>query len=522
MRSSSLAVRSARCPALQQEGHRTRTGQLEAHFRAETPRFHPKAECAQVRTDGFVECKRSRTSSRPRIARATALPCVTVQRELAHCQDVPSHLQDTPVHASVLTRKDAEVSNLLCYIHRIARGVILPDADQNHQPGTDRPHPLFRHPHRRLRDPLHHCPHVLTIPALPSAGRPHSPGGILCYAFGSGLGHLTRALALARRLAPLTPAPFEILTHSPFPNDPLPGVGTPGSRSPILPDGEPSVRLTQFPTASPAELADRLIAHLRTAPPALLVVDAFPRGILGELPGVLHHVACPRVLLARRVQPRWLSHWAAFRAQPEPWDLVLQVEPGAPAFATRRAEQVEPVLIRDRTELPSRPEARRGLGVEGAKPVVCVVSGGSADRSDAVLALTRTALQRAGVQARLIHAARATPGRLFPPSWPLMEWLPALDLVIGEAGYHLAHETALTGTPALFLPACRRYDDPNGRAGNRLVRSPDDFEARIRAILEPGDGIHGPGAGDGFSAFPPVTSGDGGAARAAQLVAELL
>lgn len=475
-----------------------------------------------MHADGFVEGERSGPAGCPRIARATALPCFAVQRELAHHEDFPSHLQGTPVHPSVPTRKDAEVGNLLCYIHRIARGVILPHSDQDHQPGTNRPHLLFRHPHRRLRDPLHHCPHVLTIPTMPSADLPRSPGGILCYAFGSGLGHLTRALALARRLERLTGAPFEILWHSPFPDDPRPTTETPASRGPVFPDGAPAVRFTPFQAASPAELAAQLLAHLRAAPPTLLVVDAFPCGILGELPGVLARVCCPRVLLARRLQPRWLTRWAACAAQSEPWDLVLQVEPCAPDFATRRAEQVGPVLIRDRTELLPRPEARRRLGIAGAEPVVCIVSGGGSDRSDDLLRLTQTALQRTRVRARLIITARATPGRLFPPSWPLMEWLPGLDLVIGEAGYHLAHETAVTGTPALFLPARRRYDDPNGRAGSRLVRSPDEFEARIRAILEPGGGVHGAGTGSGGSAFPPVTQDDGGAALAAQLVAELL
>jgi hypothetical protein len=287
-------------------------------------------------------------------------------------------------------------------------------------------------------------------------------GGVLYYALGGGLGHLTRALAVRRAWARTVGLPFVILTNC---RAPLP---------------EPAVVLDlSGDEPDPAGLARLVEALLAELAPQVLVVDAFPAGVLGELPAVLARAACARVALLRLLRPEWVERWRLPALLPR-FDLRLALEAGAPDPA---AERVAAPLIRDAADLLPPEAARAALGCVLGRPVVCAVAGGMSAGEVGLLRLTQRLGEELGAQVRLV-----SPAPRFDGSWvchyPLLEWLAGVDLLVGGAGFNLVHEARATGTPAIWAPQRRLYDDQALRVtGERFARSPAEFDALLRQAV---------------------------------------
>jgi hypothetical protein len=329
------------------------------------------------------------------------------------------------------------------------------------------------------------------------------PGGVLYYALGGGMGHLARGLAIGRQYRRLRPDPFVLLTNC-------------RARVP-----EPGIRLQLLdaPDPPPEALARLVRCLVRALQPAALVVDAFPAGILGELPPVLGELPCRRVAVLRRLQARWVERWRLPEVLQEHYHAAALVEPGAafPGFPSPVPHRVtDPVLLRDAGELLTREEARERLrSALPGRPVVCAVVTGA---RPAELGLLRAARRAVGAASGEAVLRLVTP---FPGSielgerldyFPLVELLPGVDLVIGPAGYNLYHETAATGTPAVFVPQRRLYDDQFARAesdGRPVARSPAELLEWVRRLLP---------AAPGERAAPAYRNGGMGVA---ELVAEL-
>jgi hypothetical protein len=305
---------------------------------------------------------------------------------------------------------------------------------------------------------------------------------VLYHALGGGLGHATRALALARQMANVLGGAHHLHINTPF---------TIPFRLALR--SEPGLSLHAFsPDASADDLSLGTLTFIREWRPDLLVVDNFPRGVVGELVRV-HETwsGCPRVLISRGLPPQYVERYALADFVRRHYDLILAPgEPspfaGLPGFAT-----MPPFLVRDRDELLPREEALRILGAD--RPVVLVVGSGTDVECQE--------WERIAVALAAGWPADAPPLRLaLPPCletrraegalwavrhFPLVECLRGVRLLIGNAGYNLVHEARAAGVAGLFAVRGRRYDDQAARLRAEERAGDDLLTAALCRLRQP-------------------------------------
>lgn len=320
-------------------------------------------------------------------------------------------------------------------------------------------------------------------------------GGVFYYALGGGLGHLARAMAIARRWRQVRTEPFVIFSSSAVQVD----------------AGTAHLRLTER-RPEPVRLGRLVLELAESLRPSVFAADAFPAGILGELPPVLARLACPRLAVLRRLQARWAEEWELPALLASSYTRRLAIESPI-GFEVEAVEEVAPVLLCDPGEVLSRPRARAALGHSGDEPLVLAVTTGTQPRDQGLQGLCVKIACRLGAAIRI--ATPYPPGPLparYVTHFPLMEWLPGADLVIGPCGYNLFHEAGAVGARAVWVPQPRHYDDQFARAeGSPVARSPEELEVLARAALGP----EWPGP-----AAPPPANGAGAVASALAELAE--
>jgi len=288
---------------------------------------------------------------------------------------------------------------------------------------------------------------------------------ILYYAPGDGLGHATRAAAILRQARRLGARSL------------LACITTPHAQ-PLEHEGIPCYRPADL---TPEALRAEAAALIGSCRPRMLVVDTFPFGITGELADLLPALSCAKVLVARRLQPRWAAWgppaWASF-------DRVVRAEEWEEAGGSERL--CSPILLRDAAELWPRAQAKAALKVAADEPVVLGVSSDESGWTTDFFALLRKILRRLRPAACLRLASPHLPpdDPLRVAHYPLVELFNGVDLVVGPCGYNLFHEARACGVPGIFLPQPRRYDDQYARArGYPTAGSPEELEARLREML---------------------------------------
>lgn len=311
----------------------------------------------------------------------------------------------------------------------------------------------------------------------------------MVYALGGGLGHLTRALALARQATSIGVA-IRVVTNSPFASQLIAA-----SRDFI---GDQ----TQFDvlpsTIEASECRERIVGWLQQHPHDLLFVDTFPRGLAGELADVIASQEQPKCLILRDLNPRYVARFQLERYAARYDRIFVAGEPtslkGIPSLSI-----TDPWLICDADELLPRREARRRLRVAPSddRPVIVVVGTGRPGEVSEMSEVARrikatwsTALVRfASVQSLAGHA-RADEVR----DWPLFRLHLGIDLLVGAGGYHTVHEARASGTPLLGLARPRMYDRQNKRLRERefapdldglMLRVGDWLATRRSRGLEP-------------------------------------
>lgn len=297
---------------------------------------------------------------------------------------------------------------------------------------------------------------------------------VLLYALGGGLGHATRGLALARQLV-RAGARVELLVASRL-----------AAAIPLEAElGERGLVRRLDPEQGPAALRAAVAAAFARATPDAVVVDTFPRGLLGELPALLARCPAPRVWVQRLLAPEYVA-WAGLPGNAPRFDLVLRPGEAVPGARGRRTLATAPWLVRDARELLSPEAARAALGVDSDLPLVVVAGAGTPREVRAQSHLAERLVER--FSGRL--TGRAEVRLLAPPSpglaarwaWPLLEHLPGVDLLVGAGGYHTVHEARATGTPLLALARPRLYDRQALRLRpEELARDEDDLLARALA-----------------------------------------
>lgn len=310
---------------------------------------------------------------------------------------------------------------------------------------------------------------------------------------GTGLGHLTRSMAIARRLDPgLEPLFLTLSAAAPvvegmgFAVEYVASYATPGSGN----DYRWSRRLRA-----------RLRAAIAEADPALVVFDGTHpyEALLGALRPQSVAVWCRRPLWKRGSSRVPLGREGAFDAVLEPGELAESEDAGPTVAVRDRAHRVEPIVLLDPSELLGRAEAAAELGLEPERPTILLALGQGPEVAEA----TRRTLARltadgevqvAALQSALAAADSVPAGVIgLSATYPMSRYFAAFDGAVAAAGYNAYHELIALGVPSLFVPMPRDTDDQPARAryaeaaGIGLgVSGPDDpeLEGAVERLLD--------------------------------------
>jgi UDP:flavonoid glycosyltransferase YjiC (YdhE family) len=283
---------------------------------------------------------------------------------------------------------------------------------------------------------------------------------------GTGLGHLTRAMAIARRLDPsfeplmLTlSAAAPVVREAGFPVEYVASYATPGAGS----DWRWSRRLR-----------GRLRAAIADAAPRVLVFDgAHPYQALIDALGAgrgMRAVWCRRAMWRHGSNPGALDRTGFFDAVLEPGELAESVDRGPTVARRGEARTVGPIVYSKEADLLPRAEAERELGLEPGRVNVLVQLGQGPEVREVVDRCLHHLAGCEGVQAAALSSAIArllsVPDGIvnLRSTYPMSRYYEAFDLAVSACGYNAYHELIRFGVPALFVPMPRLTDDQQGRA----------------------------------------------------------
>ena len=281
---------------------------------------------------------------------------------------------------------------------------------------------------------------------------------------GTGLGHLTRSMAIARRFGrEIEPLFLTLSGAAPvvdamgFPVEYVASYATPGSGN----DYRWSRRLRA-----------RLRAAIREAEPALIVFDGTHpyEALLGALPPETTAVWCRRALWRQGSSRIPLGRAGAFDAVLEPGEFAESEDRGPTVPLRDRARRVGPIVLLDREELLPRAEAEAGLGLEPGRTNVLVTLGQGAEVDAATARCIEHLRAHEGIQVAALSSAIASSGAEHEDvihlraTYPMSRYLNAFDACVAAAGYNAYHELIALGPPSLFVPMSRETDDQPARA----------------------------------------------------------
>ncbi len=270
------------------------------------------------------------------------------------------------------------------------------------------------------------------------------------YALGSGWGHLNRALALARVAA--KHRSVHVLTNSPYAQRLAPVVQS------------TSLTIHQLPAIDSLSEAQQFVQSLlRSVEHSCLIVDTFPRGLVGELAEVVskQNDVC-RILVHRDLSPDYvaaksLSEFARSRYS----GILIPGEPNVPLATLPQVQLTAPWLSRDRADLVAAEVMRSRLKIPYNKPLIIICGAGQpkelnffGDLTEQIAATFPTATVRC--LAATCPPTCASDRWLY--HWPGIDVLQLANVVVGSGGYNLTHECTALGVPLVGFALPRRYD----------------------------------------------------------------
>jgi UDP:flavonoid glycosyltransferase YjiC (YdhE family) len=322
---------------------------------------------------------------------------------------------------------------------------------------------------------------------------------VVCYAVnGTGVGHVTRLLAIARwlrRYAAALDRKLEVWFLTSSEADGL--VFREGFAAFKIPS-KTIVHETGIDHRAYLALAKQWIWHtLGLLRPDLLIVDTFPRGSFGELLGALD--LCRHKAFVYRPVRRGVAARPDFQAMLPLYDLILVPETASdalvPAAAVGRVVHVGPVVARERWELLPREVARARLGVPDGKRCVYVSAGGGGDRDAeaqigrALRGLLADPSLSVVVGAGPLYRGEPFPGLTVIPGQSA-DWSLAFDAAVCAAGYNTFAELMFAGVPTVFALQEKLADDQAARAtlavsrGAGALLPPDADAGQVRAAVQ--------------------------------------
>jgi UDP:flavonoid glycosyltransferase YjiC (YdhE family) len=312
---------------------------------------------------------------------------------------------------------------------------------------------------------------------------------------GFGLGHVTRCMAIARRL----PDDFESIVFTL--SEALPLVRRQGFFAEYFssrhPGSEPTNQWNE-------RLRLRVDAVLAEYEPAVAVFDGtYPYGGMLD---ALDRSGVPSVWCRRGM---WRAGEGTFNLVFEPaFDLVVEpgelagaVDAGVTTRRSARAARVDPILLCDDSELLDREEACRGIGLDPSAVNVLMQPGWE---NEIFGPSAEMCLDRLGrhPDVRVVVAVSPLRSRAMPlpdavtkvSTYPLASVYRAFDLSICGAGYNIFHEAVAYGLPALFVPnagtplddqvARARFAERMGIARSWESRSAEALDEHLAALLD--------------------------------------
>jgi UDP-N-acetylglucosamine--N-acetylmuramyl-(pentapeptide) pyrophosphoryl-undecaprenol N-acetylglucosamine transferase len=313
---------------------------------------------------------------------------------------------------------------------------------------------------------------------------------------GTGFGHLTRSMAVGKRLdVGLEPAIFTLSAAAPvvrrlgFRVEYLSSYRTPGAGS---------------EWSWHRRLRDRLRALVAELDPAVVAFDGVhPYAAFLD---VLHENAELPAVWSRRAmwQPgagrEFLATEGAFDLVLEPGELAAGDDRGLTAERRGDALVVPPIVLLEEADLLARADAERELGLEPGRVNALVQIGAGSDAVDRTVSrcLERLAAEP-GVQVAALESSISRELTLpdgvvrIRDTYPMARYLRAFDVTVTAAGYNNFHELMHLGVPTLFVPMPRELDDQGARArwadregAGLAVEGPDapDLEEKLEQLVD--------------------------------------
>jgi hypothetical protein len=294
---------------------------------------------------------------------------------------------------------------------------------------------------------------------LSTAAAPRSPRPVMLVASnGVGVGHVSRLLAIARRLDPQVPVVFVSQAQAVSVIERL------GYRAEYLPSA--SYLGGDFATWD-RWFAFEMERLIDSYDPALIVYDGNnpSNGLIGAAASRRDcRLAWVRRGLWGNTTTPFFDNARWFDLIIEPGELEAQPDDGVTARRRQEAQVVPPVRLLDQEDLLSRQNAAAGLGLDPARPAVLVQLGAGYNRDIVSLIdeLVETLQQVPNLQiciAEWVNGAQPLnywPSVKYLRGYPLSQYFRAFDFSIAAAGF---------GLPTIFIPNRHpSMDDQGGRA----------------------------------------------------------
>ncbi|HEY0530651.1 MAG TPA: glycosyltransferase [Actinoplanes sp.] len=282
---------------------------------------------------------------------------------------------------------------------------------------------------------------------------------------GAGMGHLSRLMAIARRL----PGDFEAVVATQSYAAPV------AIREGFLTEYIPSRKVLDAARPRWTRLLRERLAHLiELHRPEIVAVDSVPHdGIVAAVedhPGITW-VWVRRAMWQRGVGDEWIAAGKIFDYVLEPGEFAEAADEGPTVAERATAHRVGPITFLDRAELLDRATARQELGLDDRPAALLQLGAGNIDDISSPAVRAGTHLVDHGFQLVMAESAIATepmlplPGATVVKLYPVSRYLRAFDLTVSAAGYNSYHEQIGFAVPTVFLPNRRtKLDDQVGRA----------------------------------------------------------
>lgn len=295
------------------------------------------------------------------------------------------------------------------------------------------------------------------------------------YAAGSGWGHLTRALALAREAS--SKRPVTILSSSQL------AVNILNSKAwhDFSCGNEINVQFEHSNNESFKTLVRNLLLKQDFS---CLVVDTFPRGIIGELqPFFLTEKRARRVFVHRDITPEYVEEFSLRDYVRNNYALVINPGEKERPVLNDLAKDTNPWLIRNPDEIQEHECSRTDEHSDSELPMIIVCMSGKEEEQILFGKIAQSILNLfPQVQLRCLAAApleQPELEKLRIDYWPGMDVLNSADLVIGAAGYNTINECAALNVPLIACPLKRKYDRQLERSLNSSAITASTLEQVI-------------------------------------------